>query len=205
MIVVGAGARIALSIAAALTVAACTADGLPQSVAAEPSTPPAAGAPTQQAGTALGLLATLEVKGRAPLTGYERGLFGYRAFETDRNGCETRNDILARDLAGTTTDADTGGCAVLTGALNDPYTGRTSRSTAPARPSTSTTWYLYRPHRVVLDGAGHLVNDMSATTRPGAGPLYQLRIALRPPGAVAPVSSCNESGGPTALPAWQSS
>lgn len=59
------------------------------------------------------------------MTGYDRELFGYRAFDTDSNGCDTRNDILARDLTGTTTDPDTGGCVVLSGALNDPYTGQT--------------------------------------------------------------------------------
>ncbi len=41
----------------------------------------------------------------------------------DRNGCDTRNDVLRRDLAGTTLKPGTHGCVVLTGTLVDPYTG----------------------------------------------------------------------------------
>ena len=68
------------------------------------------------------LLGTLPVKGRAPLTGYDRELFAWRA-DTDRNGCDTRNDILARDLTQTTVRLGTDRCVVLSGALVDPYTG----------------------------------------------------------------------------------
>jgi hypothetical protein len=41
-----------------------------------------------------------------------------------RNGCDTRNDVLRRDLVDTTIDPDTNGCVVLRGVLKDPYTGR---------------------------------------------------------------------------------
>jgi hypothetical protein len=74
-------------------------------------------------GTALGALATLPVKGRAPQTGYAREQFGPRWADVDRNGCDTRNDILNRDLAAKTWRAETHGCVVLSGALTDPYTG----------------------------------------------------------------------------------
>ncbi|WP_346771035.1 HNH endonuclease family protein [Janibacter cremeus] len=37
----------------------------------------------------------------------------------------TRNDVLRRDLTGTTLDPGTGGCVVLTGTLQDPFTGTT--------------------------------------------------------------------------------
>jgi hypothetical protein len=68
-------------------------------------------------------LAALPVKGRAPATGYDRvGKFGEAWLDIDRNGCDTRDDILARDLSGVTRRAD---CRVLTGTLADPYTGRT--------------------------------------------------------------------------------
>lgn len=77
---------------------------------------------TQGPGTALAVLATLPVKGRAPMTGYARVTdFGTAWFDVDRNGCDTRNDVLRRDLTGTTGT----GCRVLTGVLNDPYTGST--------------------------------------------------------------------------------
>ena len=70
--------------------------------------------------TALAVLATLEVKGRAPKTGYDRDEFGQRWLDVDRNGCDTRNDILARDL---TEIVRSGSCTVSTGALADPFTG----------------------------------------------------------------------------------
>lgn len=71
--------------------------------------------------TALAVLATLEVKGRAPKTGYDRDQFGQRWMDVDHNGCDTRNDTLARDL---THVKRSGRCTVLTGKLADPYTGQ---------------------------------------------------------------------------------
>ncbi|WP_448058691.1 HNH endonuclease family protein [Cellulomonas hominis] len=68
-------------------------------------------------------LATLPVKGRAPTTGYDRAQFGQAWADVDRNGCDTRNDVLARDLTDRTVKPDTAGCVVLTGTLADPYTG----------------------------------------------------------------------------------
>ncbi|WP_420098084.1 GmrSD restriction endonuclease domain-containing protein [Corynebacterium sp.] len=73
----------------------------------------------QDAVTALG---TLEVKGRAPKTGYSRDQFGQRWKDTDRNGCDQRNDVLARDMAEVRRD---GPCTVLAGTLDDPYTATT--------------------------------------------------------------------------------
>ena len=40
----------------------------------------------------------LPIKGRAPLTYYNRSEFGSLWADIDRNGCDTRNDILKRDL-----------------------------------------------------------------------------------------------------------
>lgn len=67
-------------------------------------------------------LASLPVKGRAPKTGYDRDNFGSGWTDVDRNGCDTRNDILARDLAGPEFKPGTHDCVVLTGTLFDPYT-----------------------------------------------------------------------------------
>jgi hypothetical protein len=96
-----------------------------------PSTSPLAAAssatPASDRG-ALGLLATLDVKGRAPKSGYSRDQFG-PAWTDDnrdplgRNGCDTRNDILARDLH----SQHTVNCAVVRGVLLDPYTATTIR------------------------------------------------------------------------------
>lgn len=76
-------------------------------------------------GLALDALATLAVKGRAPRTGYDRALFGQAWADVDRNGCDTRNDILGRDLTADETKPGTHGCVVLSGTLRDPYTGTT--------------------------------------------------------------------------------
>lgn len=77
---------------------------------------------TAAPGTALAALDTLDVKGRAPKTGYSRDAFGAAWTDTDQNGCDTRNDVLNRDLtARSWTDAVH--CTVAAGALADPYSG----------------------------------------------------------------------------------
>jgi hypothetical protein len=81
--------------------------------------------PTPARGTALVALATLPTKGRAPMSDYDRDQFGQAWLDTDRNGCDTRNDILARDLRIKHFRSGTGGCVVEAGALADPYTGAT--------------------------------------------------------------------------------
>ena len=73
--------------------------------------------------TAVAVLETLSVKGRAPKTGYERSQFGPAWSDVDRNGCDTRNDILYRDLTSKTFKFGTQNCVVLTGVLSDPYSG----------------------------------------------------------------------------------
>jgi hypothetical protein len=85
-------------------------------VAADTGTEPSA---TVQAAD---LLETLPVKGRAPKTGYERSLFGATWADVDQNGCDTRNDILNRDLTEITYVTGVP-CTVKTGVLADPYTG----------------------------------------------------------------------------------
>jgi uncharacterized protein DUF1524 len=78
--------------------------------------------PTGDAATAL---STLPVKGRAPKTGYDRDQFGQSWRDIDRNGCDQRNDVLARDLTDVAFRPDTHSCVVQTGRLADPYSGET--------------------------------------------------------------------------------
>lgn len=83
--------------------------------------------PTPPPTTALAGLANLPVKGRAPLTGYSRAQFGPAwtddvAVADGHNGCDTRNDILRRDLTHIVIKAGTHGCVVASGVLHDPYT-----------------------------------------------------------------------------------
>lgn len=77
-------------------------------------------------------LAELEVKGRAPMTGYDRDAFG-PAWSDDvtvaggRNGCDTRNDVLRRDLADLAVREGTRDCLIEAGTLQDPFSGETIR------------------------------------------------------------------------------
>jgi hypothetical protein len=79
-------------------------------------------------GDAAAVLAALPVKGRAPKSGYDRAMFG-QAWSDDvsvqggHNGCDTRNDVLRRDLRNVVLKPGSSGCAVLSGALQDPYSG----------------------------------------------------------------------------------
>jgi len=87
--------------------------------------PPASADPTADT---LARLDTLPVKGRAPKTGYDRDLFGQSwtddvTVDSGRNGCDTRNDMLRRDLVDVVIRSGSNGCTVLSGVLDDPYTG----------------------------------------------------------------------------------
>ena len=82
----------------------------------------------REAMVALGKLDELDVKGRAPKTGYSRDEFGSRwsddvDVEGGHNGCDTRNDML-KGLDDVTFKPGTRDCVVLSGTLRDPYTGR---------------------------------------------------------------------------------
>ena len=73
--------------------------------------------------TAVALLASLPVKPALSMSGYNRtGDFGAAWLDENHNGCDTRNDILSRDLTKIT---KSGACTVLTGVLVSPYTGST--------------------------------------------------------------------------------
>lgn len=76
---------------------------------------------------ALALLTSLAVREHGPKLGYARDQFGPAWADTDRNGCDTRNDILRRDLREASPKPNTRDCVVLTGVLADPYTGGSIR------------------------------------------------------------------------------
>ncbi|MEV6262299.1 HNH endonuclease family protein [Streptomyces sp. NPDC051784] len=107
-----------VSLAGALALTGC--EGLDELPDPGPSSSGAA-APAP-AGSALEAAEGLTVKGRAPKTGYDRDEFGSAWADTDRNGCGTRDDVLAEQLDDVSRDSD--GCKVLSGVLDpDPYTG----------------------------------------------------------------------------------
>ena len=87
-----------------------------------------AGITPSQAASAPSGLSVIEAqvtKGRAAKTGYTRAQFGQAWSDVDRNGCDTRNDILKRDLTAEIFKDNTHDCVVLSGTLIDPYSGET--------------------------------------------------------------------------------
>lgn len=113
-----------LAIAATAAVAGCSA--------------PAAGVP--RSGSARAALAQLEVAPPAPMTGYRREDFGQPwsddvTVPSGHNGCDQRSDAMRRDLLELVIKPRTQGCVVLSGRLDDPYTGQLIpyvRGAAPA-------------------------------------------------------------------------
>lgn len=96
----------------------------PQAVAAPTSSPAATSIDT--------LLAKVRVTATRPNPpGYDRTCgdshgcsFGRPWTDTDHNHCDTRNDVLAKQMTGITKRAGSA-CIVVSGVLQDPYTGRT--------------------------------------------------------------------------------
>jgi len=72
---------------------------------------------------ALTVLNSLSVNGRAAKTGYTRAQFPTWS-DLNHNGCDTRNEILNRDLTKVLFKAGTKDCKVTSGSLLDPYSGK---------------------------------------------------------------------------------
>ena len=95
-----------------------------------PPPPPPAGSPADQlVAQARQVFGDLPVRGRAPKTGYSRAEFGSAwtddvSVEFGHNGCDTRNDILRRDLSEVVVKPGTRDCVVLSGVLIGPYSGQ---------------------------------------------------------------------------------
>lgn len=94
------------------------------------------------------VLRTLVVDARQSGKGYQRDEFGYRQTDDDGNGCDIRDDILARDLHDVRFTV-AGGCVVRSGTLEDPYTGRTIAFMRGAKSSTA----VQIDHVVALENA----------------------------------------------------
>ena len=74
----------------------------------------------QENNNALEAVSTLAVRQTKTTPGYNRDFFQWNKFDEDGDGCDTRNDILARDLDNVSKQDK---CVVLSGTLDDPYTG----------------------------------------------------------------------------------
>ncbi len=121
----------------------------PPSTSSPPASPSPTTSTTDTDGAVVAALAQLDVKGRAPKTGYSREAFGQKWADVDRNGCDTRNDILRRDLEEARTTPGSHGCTVMTGTLQDPYTGNAMGFVR----GTGTSGEIHIDHVVALSDA----------------------------------------------------
>lgn len=181
----------ALAAAAALALSACTLpngpSGPPAPVASPSPAAPTAGATASAA--ALAVLDSIPAKGRAPKTGYKRAEFGPAWKDVDKNGCDTRNDMLRRDLSAIEVKPGTHGCLVLSGTLADPYTGE------------AVEFVRGGPSEVDID---HLV-PLSDAWQKGAQSWTQEKreqLANDPANLAASAASANRSKGGSDLATW---
>ncbi|PPG03912.1 MULTISPECIES: HNH endonuclease family protein [unclassified Rathayibacter] len=141
-----AGASAASSSPAAPAPSRPSADVEPSAPETEPSAPE-----TEPSAPSLATLAALpSVEGPAAVP-YDRDLFGQAWSDVDRNGCDTRNDVLGRDLLAPVFKPGTRDCKVLTGTLIDPYDGTSVAFVS----GTDTSRLVQIDHVVALGWAWH--------------------------------------------------
>jgi hypothetical protein len=173
--------RVALLVAVVLALAAAGCG--PTASGADPG-------PTSSSNAeALAQLAKLAVRGPASMAGYRRDRFGPAWADVDHNGCDTRDDILARDLTGVRRDSD--GCTVRSGSLHDPYTGRTIAFRRGVRTSAA----------VQIDHLVPLANAWRTGARSWTADKRQ-RLANDPANLLAVDGPANESKGDQDASTW---
>lgn len=125
-------ATVALALATALVLANCDDIDISQpapSASTQPTGASDGGAETPSPETAKAQLSGLAVKGKSG-DRYDPDAFHWKA-DVDKNGCDTRNDSLRRDLTDITFKQGTNGCKVATGTLLNPYSGDTIQAATP--------------------------------------------------------------------------
>jgi hypothetical protein len=141
-------------------------------------------------------LAALAVAPKGSLTGYDRDcgsgagcVFGPAWADVDHNGCDTRNDVLHRDLTGIQVRPGTHECVVVSGTLADPYTG------------TTVAFAKEHADQVQID---HVVPLAAAWTQGAAAwPAEQRKAFANDPGnLIATESGPNESKGDDTADEW---
>lgn len=125
----------------------------------------------------------MPVKGRAPLTGYQREQFMVGWADADGDGCSTRDDVLLRDLRQPVLKDS---CSVAAGALLDPYSGSSIEfragpgssdevqidhvvALANAWQTGAQTWTAAQRAEFANDARGLLAVDGGQNQRKGAG------------------------------------
>jgi hypothetical protein len=126
---------VALAVLAAMAVQGCALREAPEAdPGADPGTttrstgPSVQAAPARPAQARARLAALRSVERHPGGAAYDRAAFGAAWADTDRNGCNQRDDVLLRDaVPGTARTGRQGRCDhdVLAGTWVDPYTGRT--------------------------------------------------------------------------------
>jgi hypothetical protein len=151
---------------------------------------------TLDAAAARTALGTLRVVRKGSLAGYDRDcgagaacVFGPAWADVDHNGCDTRNDVLHRDLTAIRVRPGTHGCIVIAGTLADPYTGRS----VPFRKAEAS--------KVQVD---HVVPLAAAWTQGAARwtTAQRERFANDPGNLIATESGPNESKGDDTADQW---
>jgi hypothetical protein len=106
-------------------------------------------AQAESVASGLSIIQAQVTKGRAAKTGYTRDQFGPAWADVDRNGCDTRNDILRRDLTNQVYKEKTKQCVVLSGTLIDPFSGESINFVQGAKTSSE----VQIDHSVALSNA----------------------------------------------------
>jgi hypothetical protein len=106
-------------------------------------------AQAESVASGLSVIQAQVTKGRAAKTGYTRAQFGPAWADVDRNGCDTRNDILKRDLTNQVYKEKTKQCVVLSGTLIDPFSGESINFVQGAKTSSE----VQIDHSVALSNA----------------------------------------------------
>ena len=133
-----------------------------QPVSSSPSTPTGPSTPGDEWAAARAKLDRLAVINGTTGHDYDRQMFGQTWADVDRNGCDTRNDILRRDLDHVRIKAGTHGCKVLSGILSDPYSGAVVQFTS----GPETSWDVQIDHVVPLAWAWrHGADDWTTQRR----------------------------------------
>jgi hypothetical protein len=170
-----------------------SAPGAVTGAAADPGHVPAGTLDAASAGTALGALA---VAPKGGLAGYDRDcgagagcVFGPAWADVDHNGCDTRNDVLHRDLTGIEVRPGTHDCVVIAGTLADPYT------------ATTVAFAKAHADQVQID---HVVPLAAAWTQGAASWTTDRRKAFAndPGNLIATTSGPNESKGDDTADEW---
>jgi hypothetical protein len=151
---------------------------------------------TLDAAAAGSALAALAVAPKGGLAGYERNcgagagcVFGPAWSDVDHNGCDTRNDVLHRDLTAIQVRPGTHECVVVAGTLADPYT------------ATTVAFAKAQADRVQID---HVVPLAAAWTQGAATWTVARRtqFANDPGNLIATTSGPNESKGDATADQW---